>query len=63
MDGFDLTATIRRSPRFRQLPVILVTALDSEQDRRRGLEAGADAYLVKSAFDQKNLLQTVSQLL
>jgi two-component system chemotaxis sensor kinase CheA len=63
MDGFDLTATIRRSPRFRQLPVILVTALDSDQDRRRGLEAGADAYLVKSAFDQKHLLETVSQLL
>jgi two-component system chemotaxis sensor kinase CheA len=63
MDGFDLTATIRRSPRFRQLPVILVTALDSEQDRRRGLEAGADAYLIKSAFDQRHLLETVSQLL
>jgi len=63
MDGFDLTATIRRSPRFRQLPIILVTALESEQDRARGLEAGADAYLIKSAFDQKNLLETVSQLL
>jgi two-component system chemotaxis sensor kinase CheA len=63
MDGIDLTATIRRSPRFRALPVILVTALDSEQDRRRGLEAGADAYLIKSAFDQKSLLETVSQLL
>jgi two-component system chemotaxis sensor kinase CheA len=63
MDGFDLTAAIRRSQRFKQLPVILVTALDSEQDRRRGLEAGADAYLIKSAFDQKHLLETVSQLL
>jgi two-component system chemotaxis sensor kinase CheA len=63
MDGFDLTATIRRSPRFRQLPVILVTALDSEEDRLRGMEAGADAYLIKSAFDQKRLLETVYQLL
>jgi two-component system chemotaxis sensor kinase CheA len=63
MDGFDLTATIRRSPRFRQLPVILVTALESEHDRQKGMEAGADAYLVKSAFDQKHLLETVSQLL
>jgi two-component system chemotaxis sensor kinase CheA len=63
MDGFDLTANIRRSPRFRQLPVVLVTALDSEQDRARGLEAGADAYLVKSAFDQRHLLETISQLL
>jgi two-component system chemotaxis sensor kinase CheA len=63
MDGFDLTAAIRRSPRFRQLPVILVTALESEVDRMRGMEAGADAYLPKSAFDQRNLLETVSQLL
>jgi two-component system chemotaxis sensor kinase CheA len=63
MDGFDLTATIRKSVRFRELPVILVTALESEQDRQRGMEAGADAYLTKSAFDQKHLLETVSQLL
>jgi two-component system chemotaxis sensor kinase CheA len=63
MDGFDLTAAIRRSPRFRQLPVILVTALESEADRVRGMDAGADAYLPKSAFDQRNLLETVSQLL
>jgi two-component system chemotaxis sensor kinase CheA len=63
MDGFDLTATIRRSARFRHLPVILVTALESEEDRMRGMEAGADAYLMKSAFDQTRLLETVHQLI
>jgi len=62
MDGCDLAATIRKSPRFRKLPVVLVTALDSVQDRTRGMEAGADAYLIKSAFDQKELLETIAQL-
>ena len=43
--------------------MILVTALASEKDQARGLDVGADAYLVKSAFDQRNLLQTIAQLL
>ncbi|HKP58814.1 MAG TPA: response regulator, partial [Polyangiales bacterium] len=63
MNGFVLTQTIRSSKRFRDVPVILLTSLDSEQDRSRGMEAGADAYLVKSAFDQGNLLETIRQLL
>jgi two-component system chemotaxis sensor kinase CheA len=62
MDGCDLARTIRESPRFRKLPVVLVTALDSAPDRARGMEAGADAYLVKTAFDQKQLLETIAQL-
>ena len=63
MDGFTLAEAIRGSERFRELPVILVTALESEKDRARGIEAGADAYLLKSAFDQKKLLAVISQLL
>jgi two-component system chemotaxis sensor kinase CheA len=63
MDGFSLTETIRGSKRFRSLPVVLVTALESDRDRARGLEAGADAYLPKSNFDQKALLETIRQLL
>jgi two-component system chemotaxis sensor kinase CheA len=63
MDGFTLTETVRGSRRFRDLPVILLTALDNERDRARGLEVGADAYLVKSAFDQTVLLRTLEQLL
>jgi two-component system, chemotaxis family, sensor kinase CheA len=62
MDGCDLARAIRESPRFRKLPVVLVTALDSAQDRARGMQAGADAYLVKTAFDQKQLLETIAQL-
>src|SRR5262249_36880127 len=63
MDGVALTEAVRGSKRFRGLPVVLVTARGSDQDRTRGLEAGANAYLVKSAFDQKNLLETIAQLL
>jgi two-component system chemotaxis sensor kinase CheA len=63
MDGFELTEAVRASPRFRELPIVLVTARESERDKARGVEVGADAYLVKSAFDQKNLLETIAQLL
>jgi two-component system chemotaxis sensor kinase CheA len=63
MDGLSLTQTVRASSRFRDLPVILLTARDSPEDRARGLGAGANAYLVKSAFDQTKLLQTIEQLL
>ncbi|HVR84454.1 MAG TPA: hybrid sensor histidine kinase/response regulator [Planctomycetota bacterium] len=63
MDGFTLAQTIRSSKRFGDLPVVLVTALGSERDKARGIEVGADAYLVKSAFDQKSLLETVERLL
>ena len=63
MDGFALAEAVRGSRRFRELPVVLVTALESDQDRARGIAVGADAYLAKSAFDQKNLLETIAQLL
>ena len=63
MDGFVLTEKIRGSSRFRDLPVVLVTARSSDQDKARGLEVGANAYLVKSAFDQKSLIEALAQLL
>jgi two-component system chemotaxis sensor kinase CheA len=63
MDGISLTETIRSSRRFNSIPVILVTAMETEQDRTRGMDAGADAYLPKSTFDQKDLLAAISQLL
>jgi two-component system chemotaxis sensor kinase CheA len=63
MDGFGLCAAIRASTRFRRLPLVLVTALESTEHRARGLEVGADAYLGKSSFDQQQLLDVVRQLL
>ena len=59
MDGFELTTRIKQDERLKGIPVVLVTARESEEDRRRGLEVGADAYIVKGAFDQGNLLATV----
>ncbi|OJH41291.1 hybrid sensor histidine kinase/response regulator [Cystobacter ferrugineus] len=63
MDGFTLTEAVRNSPRFGRLPVVLVTARSSPEDKTRGLQVGASAYLVKSAFDQSHLLETLRQLL
>jgi two-component system chemotaxis sensor kinase CheA len=63
MDGFTLCRRVRSSERFRELPIVLVTGLDSAADRARGLEAGADVYIAKSGFDQASLLEAVSQLI
>lgn len=62
MNGFDLTAKIRGEAKWAELPVVLVTSLESRQDRERGAEVGADAYIVKSSFDQSNLLEVVRRL-
>jgi two-component system chemotaxis sensor kinase CheA len=62
MDGLTLTARIRQDSRYRDLPVILVTSLASDEDRKRGIDAGADAYIVKSVFEQKLLLDTLKRL-
>jgi two-component system chemotaxis sensor kinase CheA len=63
MDGLGLTRAIRDDARWRNLPVVLLTSRSSDDDRRRGLEAGADAYIVKSAFDERALLDVVDDLL
>jgi two-component system chemotaxis sensor kinase CheA len=62
LDGVSLTVQVRQVPRFRELPIILVTSLASAEDRERGLQAGADAYMVKSSFDQDQLLRTIQEL-
>jgi two-component system chemotaxis sensor kinase CheA len=63
MDGFDLTARVRADKQFAELPVVLVTALGSREHRERGIDVGANAYIVKSNFDQSNLLEVVQRLL
>lgn len=62
MDGLTLTRKIRQNKQYQALPIILVTSLSSEDDMRQGLDAGASAYLVKTAFDQKVLLDTLRRL-
>ena len=63
MNGFELTKKIRADKQFEMIPVILVTSLESQEDKQRGLKAGANAYIIKSAFDQKNLLETVQWMI
>jgi len=62
MDGFTFVATTRADPALQSVPVVLVTSRDAPEDRRRGLEAGASAYIVKSEFDQSELLDRIRRL-
>ncbi|HEY1725343.1 MAG TPA: response regulator [Steroidobacteraceae bacterium] len=63
MNGFELAARVREERSLAELPVVLVTALESREDRERGIDAGANAYLVKSSLDQSNLLEALRRLL
>jgi two-component system chemotaxis sensor kinase CheA len=62
-DGFALTQDIRVSERYRHLPVVLVTGRGSDNDKQRGADAGANAYIVKSSFDHNVLLATIESLI
>jgi len=63
LDGYDLTRRIKADPRLRSTPVLLVTSMDAPEDRALGLEAGADAYLVKREVERGKLLELVRQLM
>ena len=63
MDGFELTARIRADRKLADLPVVLVTALEAREDKERGIEVGANAYIIKSSFDQSNLLEIIRRLI
>jgi two-component system chemotaxis sensor kinase CheA len=60
--GFELTERVRATHALARVPVVLVSGLASDADRARGLELGADAYVVKSAFQQSMLLETIAEL-
>ena len=63
MDGLTLTERIRGEPKYSELPIILVTSLASEEDKRRRVEVGANAYIGKPTFDQGVLLETLRRLI
>jgi two-component system chemotaxis sensor kinase CheA len=63
LSGLGLAEKIRGEARYAELPIILVTSLASDEDKRRGLEAGANAYLTKTAFDQQTLLDCLQRLI
>ncbi|MDA0164820.1 response regulator [Solirubrobacter ginsenosidimutans] len=62
MNGFELTQRIRADERLQDLPVVLVSALEAREDKERGIEVGANAYVVKSSFEQSNLLEIINRL-
>ncbi len=62
LDGLGLTAKIRQHKEYKELPIVLVTSLATDEDKRRGAEAGANAYITKSAFNQEVLLETLRRL-
>ena len=63
LTGFELLAEMKANPAMKKIPVILVTSLESREEQTRGLELGADAYIVKHRFDQRELMQIVRQIL
>ena len=63
LNGFGLTEEIRKSDRLSRMPVILVTARGTDEDKARGIQAGADGYIVKADFEGNNLVETIQQLL
>jgi two-component system chemotaxis sensor kinase CheA len=62
MDGFSLTTALREDERYHAVPIIIITSRQKEEDRRRGVEVGADAYIVKGDFDQSNLIEILKNI-
>ncbi len=61
MNGFELTAKIRSNKKTANIPIILITSLSKQEHREKGIEAGANAYIVKGSFDQSNLLEILDR--
>lgn len=62
MNGFDLTSAIRHRDEIKEIPVVMVTSRSSDDDKQKGMEVGANAYVVKGSFDQQGLLSTIQRL-
>ena len=63
MTGFELTKAIKADPALAEIPVIIVTSLERDEEKAEGINAGADAYITKSVFNQDTLLDTVERLI
>ncbi len=63
MSGFDFVSALRTAENTRDIPVVLVTSLSKQEDQQRGMEVGANAYIIKSNFDQNTLLDVIERLL
>ncbi len=62
MDGFELTERLRNDEKYQNIPIIIVTSLTSEEDRQKGVNVGANAYITKGKFNQEELLNTMTRL-
>lgn len=62
MDGFSLTEKLRKDSEYKHVPIVIVTSREKEEDKKRGIRVGADAYIVKGSFDRSNLLDTIQNL-
>ncbi len=63
MDGFALVKKIKSEKNYNKIPVIIVSSLVSEEDKKKGISAGANAYIKKSEFNQQNLLEIINTLI
>jgi two-component system chemotaxis sensor kinase CheA len=63
LDGLGLVRRLRKEPRTKDVPIVIVTTRSEEKDKQAGLEAGADGYIVKSAFDEATLRDMIDRLL
>jgi two-component system sensor histidine kinase and response regulator WspE len=63
MNGFEFVSKIRNDDRLKNIPVVVVSYKDRDEDRIRGLEVGANYYLTKSSFQDDSLLQVVQDLI
>ena len=63
LDGFSFAERIRQNDEYSELPIVLVTSLATDEDKRKGAEAGANAYIVKGQFSQNVLLDTLARLI
>lgn len=62
LDGIDLTRRVKAMPRFHKLPILILSSLSAPEERRRGVDAGADAYMVKGELDGEALAGTLERL-
>jgi CheY-like chemotaxis protein/chemotaxis signal transduction protein len=62
LDGFSLTEQLKAYEPYKEIPIIIVTSREKEEDKKRGIYVGANAYIVKGSFDQTNLVETVQNL-
>jgi two-component system chemotaxis sensor kinase CheA/two-component system sensor histidine kinase and response regulator WspE len=62
LDGIDLARRVKATPRFTKLPIVIMSSLSAPEERRRGVDAGADAYIVKGELEPESLAATLERL-